>query len=221
MFETDGRNLFQVRAWRGFQWLDHGFGTKAAGYWTPPGETATLRQIHSERVERADSGGECLGEGDALITNEPGVYVSVRTADCVPILMVDGRRQVVAAVHAGWRGTRASIVSHTIERMRQEYGSEPHDVQAAIGPCIGLCCYEVGPEVAQQFGEWMPRLANVQEAVRIDLAEVNRRQLEAQGIGWIAIAGRCTQCDGSFHSYRREREGSGRMVNGIGIVKYR
>ena len=89
--------------------------------------------------------------GDAVITQAPGLLLSVQAADCVPILLVDKRQRVVAAVHAGWRGTLARIVAKTLGRMRFEFGTRPADVLAAVGPAIGRCSYEVGPEVAQDF----------------------------------------------------------------------
>jgi YfiH family protein len=98
--------------------------------------------------------------GDAAITQLPGVLLSVQVADCVPILLADTRRRVVAAVHAGWRGTLARIAAKTLGRMQQEFGTRPQDVVAALGPAIGRCCYQVGPEVAQQFGAQFPAAAD-------------------------------------------------------------
>jgi hypothetical protein len=88
---------------------------------------------------------------DALLTQIPGVLLTVQTADCVPILLVDARRRAIAAVHAGWRGTLARIVQKALGKMRMSFGSRPADIIAAMGPSIGPCCYEVGPEVAQAF----------------------------------------------------------------------
>jgi len=211
------RALLQVNGW-GWEWLEHGFGTREAGQWTPAERTATLKQIHSDLIVRVNGHRGQIGEGDALITDEAGVHLTVRTADCVPVLLVDPVRRAVAAVHAGWRGTAASIVAKTVARMGEEFGCEPGDLRAAIGPCIQRCCYEVGADVASRFTGWFPELRGVESAVRIDLAEVNRRQLMDAGVREIAVADGCTQCvAGEYHSFRRDKEESGRMVTGIGI----
>jgi YfiH family protein len=139
--------------------------------------------------------------------------VSVRTADCFPILLADTRNRAVAAVHAGWRGTAAHIVSGALQEMRERFGTSPADVQAAIGPGIGVCCYEVGIEVARQFG--------LDNSGRIDLAAVNRSQLLAAGLAenHIEIIGGCTQCDAhQFHSFRRDKEHAGRMISFAGVI---
>jgi YfiH family protein len=113
-----------------------------------------LRQIHSDVIHVAAASAASTEEalaGDALMTKSPGLLLGVQTADCVPILLADTRRCVVAAIHAGWRGTLARIVVKALGRMRMEFGTRPGDVVAALGPAIGRCCYEVGPEVAQAF----------------------------------------------------------------------
>lgn len=112
-----------------------------------------LRQIHSDcaHVVGAAHGEAPAAQGDALITREPGALLAVQTADCIPILLADARQRIVAAVHAGWRGTLARIAAKTIGRMQMEFGTRPRDVHAALGPGIKQCCYEVGIEVAQKF----------------------------------------------------------------------
>lgn len=189
------------------KWLDHGFGTRADSI--PQENMASLKQIHSGIVLRGEQIG-CAGEGDALVTALAGVPVSVRTADCYPILLADGRNRAVAAVHAGWRGTAARIVIRALEEMRSRFGTEAADVYAAIGPGIGGCCYEIGADVAHQFG--------MEQAGRIDLAAVNRRQLLDAGVEEhrIDVLGGCTKCDARlFHSYRRDQLAAGRMVSYI------
>jgi len=111
----------------------------------------TLRQIHSDVVCLFSTPRAPAPQGDAAISSCAGLFLAVQTADCVPILLADPRRRVVAAVHAGWRGTLARIAAKTLGRMRLEFGTNPEDVLAALGPAIGPCCYEVGPEVAQAF----------------------------------------------------------------------
>lgn len=189
------------------KWLDHGFGTRADA--VPQESMASLKQIHSGVVLLGEQIG-CAGEGDALVTSLAGVPLSVRTADCYPILLADERNHAVAAVHAGWRGTAAQIVIRTLEEMHRLYGTEAADAYAAIGPGIGECCYEVGADVARQFG--------LEPAGRIDLAAINRRQLLDAGVAEhrIDVLGGCTKCDAYlFHSYRRDHLAAGRMVSYI------
>jgi YfiH family protein len=160
----------------------------------------------------ADAGGGVIGQGDALITDQPGVLLSVRTADCLPVLMSDIRHRAVSAVHAGWRGTVLEIAPKAVQAMADRFGTRPADLRVAIGPGIGRCCFEVGPEVAVQFG--------LSGRTRIDLAETNRRQLVQMGIpaGQIVLSGLCSCCDPErYHSFRRDREAAGRMVSAIGI----
>jgi polyphenol oxidase len=114
-------------------------------------QMVALKQIHSDVIHRIDRIPAEALRGDALITNTPGILLSVQTADCVPILLADKRGRAIAAIHAGWRGTVARIVAKTVGRMQMEFGIEPADILAAIGPAIGQCSYEVGSDVAKQF----------------------------------------------------------------------
>ena len=186
-------------------WIDHGFGTRTDV--VSQEDMASLKQIHSAVVLEAERAG-VAGEGDALVTAQSGVPVSVRTADCYPILLADTRNRAVAAVHAGWRGTAARIVVRTMEQMRARFGTDAADLRVAIGPGIGGCCYQVGIEVARQFG--------LESAGKIDLAEMNHRLLVENGVAAerIEVLGGCTLCDAHlFHSFRRDRELAGRMVS--------
>ena len=191
-------------------WVTHGFGTRADAI--AQEEMASLQQIHSATVFTADRIGTA-GDGDALITKHRLIPISVRTADCYPILLADIHHHAVAAIHAGWRGTAGKIVLHALEGMHTEFGTRAADIRAAIGTGIGVCCYEVGPEVASQFG--------LSGAGRIDLAEANRSQLLSAGVEnrYIDILGNCTRCNsGQFHSFRRDKEQAGRMISFIGIA---
>ncbi len=120
----------------------------------------TLRQFHSDVIHVAAAPQADAANADALITSTPGLLLGVQTADCVPILLADTKRQVVAAIHAGWRGTLARIAVKTLGRMRMEFGTRTSDVVAALGPAIGGGCYEVGPEVAQAFATQFPPAAD-------------------------------------------------------------
>jgi YfiH family protein len=120
----------------------------------------TLRQFHSDVIHVAAAPGAGAPKADALITDIPGLLLGVQTADCVPILLADTRRHAVAAVHAGWRGTLARIAVKTLGQMHMNFGTQPRDVVAALGPAIGGSCYEVGPEVAQAFASQFPKAAD-------------------------------------------------------------
>jgi YfiH family protein len=210
------QNVFRSRSLRRFKWLEHGFGDR---FFQSP-EIFTLRQIHSDIAVYADQP-ECSKEGDALLSGTAGRLVGVKTADCIPILLVDERHRAVAAVHAGWRGTVARIAQKAIQKMSERWGSAPKDLHAAIGPGIGACCYEVGPEVSAQFVELFPERGNLGQRTKIDLVEANRRQLLQTGVQAerIYAASLCTFCDaGQFHSFRRDGEAAGRMISFIGIV---
>jgi len=146
--------------------------------------------------------------------------LSVRTADCLPILMVDTRHRALAAVHAGWRGTVSGITTNTVQAMGTRFGTRPEDLRIAIGPGIGQCCFEVGSEVAVQFRKLFPERSDLDRRTHLDLIEANRRQLGQLGVtaAQIGTLNLCTACHpDDFHSFRRDREAAGRMVSGIGI----
>jgi polyphenol oxidase len=119
-----------------------------------------LRQVHSDIPYLVDASNFAHDQeppkGDALFTSETGVLLAVQTADCIPILLADTRMRAVAAIHSGWRGTLNRIAEKTLGRMRMEFGTQPEDVIAALGPGIGGCCYEVGHEVAGEFNGQFP-----------------------------------------------------------------
>ena len=132
-----------------FPWLKHGFGMRDS---VPPAELTTAKQIHSARVlDACGRKSEQIGEGDAIISAEPGIVIGIRTADCVPILLADPVTRMVACVHAGWRGTAANIIGATVDELRSR-GCRAADLCVAIGPSIGSCCYEVSADVAHRFG---------------------------------------------------------------------
>ena len=190
-------------------WIEHGFGTRHAPI--SQDGMATLTQIHSAVSVIASAAG-CAGEGDALIASQPGVTVSVRTADCLSILLADETTRTVAAIHAGWRGSALHIAAATVARLEREFGVRPSNVYAAIGPGIGGCCYQVGAEVREKFG-----LAG---AGLLDLARENRAQLLNAGVppGHIDVFNLCTACHpAQLHSWRRDKDGAGRMISYIRI----
>lgn len=229
--------MLRVEAWREIPWLVHGFSTRTAGDFsraevrerslasTALGDLSwrAVGQIHSSRlwVEADDGVAPRSGqpaEADGLLTRRAGLLLSVQTADCVPLLLLDRKRRTVAAVHAGWRGTVKQIARRAVERMQSEFASRPADLEAAIGPAIGACCYEVGEDVAAQFDR---RAVSARSGrPRLDLSLANRLQLARAGIPMTQIrcAGLCTHCLGEqFYSYRRDGSRAGRMVAVIGI----
>jgi YfiH family protein len=218
MFYKDARFVYREEALDRLPWLDHGFGTRLSGSWAPE-PLAWVRQIHSDRWIRTDGAAGCLGEADCLISASPGAYLSIRTADCIPVLIVDQRLRAVAAIHAGWRGSAAAISAKAVNAMQQEFGSRPEDLIAAIGPGICGACYEVGPEVASQFAPWFPERSDLDRRGPLDLTEANRRQLLKAGLRPSSVfsGAPCTCHSDEFHSWRRERERTGRMVSAIAI----
>jgi YfiH family protein len=110
-----------------------------------------MRQLHSDIIHRLEGVPAGKLEGDALMTNVLGLLLIVRTADCLPVLLVDRTHRAVAAVHCGWRGTQKKILAKAVQAMGRTYGSKPGELLAALGPCIGSACYEVGPEVREGF----------------------------------------------------------------------
>ncbi len=207
-------------------------------------ELITVRQIHSAVtlvVPAAAAAGEApaalvsedgraLCEGDGLITATPGLLLGVQTADCVPVLVVDTERRIVAAFHAGWRGTVARIVEQGVTRLQREFGSRPESLMAAIGPSIGACCYVVGDEVHDAFhtnfdyAAALFQTATGEAQYTVDLWEANRRQLLAAGVAAdrITVLGECTGCAGlpqarRYFSHRMEHGFTGRMLSVVGI----
>lgn len=165
---------------------------------------------------------------DALITNVPGYCVCVTTADCVPVLLYDKKLQVVAAIHAGWKGTVKHIVSNVLEHMNQKFGTQGEDVIACIGPSISLASFEVGDEVYEAFKEsgFDMSLISVKKRktgkYHIDLREANRIELLNAGVPaeQIEVAGICSYIHhDEFFSARRLGIDSGRTLSGIMIRK--
>jgi polyphenol oxidase len=213
-FYLDSDSIYRVSELNSLPWLIHGFGTRHSDISADFTHLATLKQIHSADCVAADGRMGVLGEGDALLENTPGSVIAVKTADCIPLLLLDDANRAVAAVHAGWRGAVAQIAHHAVHAMRSHFGSLPEHLHAAIGPGIGNCCFEVGPEVAAQFGRT--------GRVHIDLAAENRRQLQEAGVtaARIYASNLCTMCGaGEFHSFRRDRERAGRMYSFVGLAR--
>ena len=156
---------------------------------------------------------------DAMITDQKGVVLTILTADCVPLLLFDPEKAVVAAIHAGWRGTKANITGKTVQKMVESFGSEAEDIVAFIAPSIGRCCYEVGEDVAKHFidKEVFDRAG---EKYMLDLPLANQKQLLDAGLirENIERCGECTACEVErYFSYRKEQGCSGRFMSMIGL----
>ena len=158
-------------------------------------------------------------EYDALITNSPSTPLAILTADCLPIFVADQKRKVIAAIHAGRHGTALHITAKVLKKMKEEFGCSSSNLLIALGPCIGVCCYEIGEKVfhpeweplstSKGMGKWMVDLA------QINIGQMKSEGIEAEQISWINL---CTHCHGDlFFSYRREGR-TGRQVSFIGIV---
>ncbi len=172
------------------------------------------RQTHSDIVRcvtRADAMGfdhREYPECDALITNDPGTALVVFTADCTPVLLHDPVTGAVGAVHAGWRGTAADIAGKTVRAMQAAFGCQPHNIRAAIGPNIGLCCFETGPEVPQAminaFGEAAKKgIRSAGDKSYVNLKEINAHALRCAGVEKVEISDACTMCQPQrFWSHR-------------------
>ena len=179
-------------------------------------DLALPRQTHSDHVLWVSEAGR-PEDTDAVITDKAGLPVCVKTADCIPILLYDTHQRIVAAVHAGWRGTVSRIVQKTIEKMKP---LDAKDLHAIIGPGISLEQFEVGDEVYDAFksaGFPMERIARKADRWHIDLWEANRFLLEEQGVEDIFVEGTCTRTSEDFYSARRETINTGRNYNGIFI----
>ncbi|HWO43912.1 MAG TPA: peptidoglycan editing factor PgeF [Candidatus Eisenbacteria bacterium] len=185
----------------------------------------TMNQVHGDRIiEVTDRHLKEAGEADGLMTRTPDAYLGILTADCVPILFIAPREKIAAAVHAGWRGTLAGIAARMVSRFGEVYGVAAERIEAALGPSIGPCCYEVEEDVAgpmaQRWGATAPEaIASGGKKTFLDLRALNRGILEAAGVpsGRIFSIGPCTACHADdFFSYRRARGNTGRQLSFVG-----
>lgn len=222
------RHFFGTRGHAVQLQLGTGVPVRAAGRRAPL--LLSVKQVHGTDalvVDRPVSEADRFEGGwDALVTDQPGTMVAVRTADCVPVLVHDVRRRVVAAIHAGWRGAVAGIVPKTMELMRTRFGADVEQLRVSIGPSAGVCCYEVDEpvldQVRQRFAWWEAVLRDHREGkARLDLKALIRRQVQDCGIApdRVSSVNLCTIChDDLFFSYRREGKVIGTMVSAIGLT---
>lgn len=209
--------------------LELGVPRKGIAGVVPSSWTLSVKQVHGTEalvVDRAVAPTDrFVGGWDALVTDQPGIMVAVRTADCVPVLLHDPTRRVVAAVHAGWRGAVAGIVPKTLALLTSRFGSRPEQIRISIGPSAGMCCYEVDTPVLdrlrQEFPDWK-KVVRTREAgkAHLDLKALLKEQALALGMvpTSITTVNLCTICHADlFFSYRREGKVNGTMISAIGL----
>jgi polyphenol oxidase len=185
---------------------------------TTPDELITMNQVHGDRITVAEEPGE-YPSTDAIITRTPGVAVCVRVADCVPIVCYVPAHDIIAGIHAGWKGSSLGIAGQTIAFLSETFGVEPVDVFCYVGPAARGCCYEVAPDVAAQFD---PSVVTQRDARNplLDLQGANLRDLLRSGIPRenIEMEPLCTICHpGLLHSHRRDGARAGRMLAVIAL----
>src|SRR5262245_53022802 len=224
----------RAEGWDRFPGLVHGFSGRLQKNPTEhsqkPEENLTLctvKQVHGNEIIRVDRHCRSWKErpaADGIITTEAGLLLGIASADCVPVLIVAPRQGIVAALHAGWRGTLKGISTRAMAIFTSGWHVDPTSLWIALGPAIGGCCYEVGVEVGESLAQrwnlssptaWQPR----GERGLLDLREINLVQFAQAGVPRerIQLVGPCTFCDSSrFASYRREGPSASRQLSVIG-----
>jgi len=189
----------------------------------------TANQTHSANIsivkQNHEQGWNNLKDAiencDALISNQKNVMLTILTADCVPILLFDPNQHVVAAIHAGWKGTQQTIALKTVEKMQEEFNCNPKDILTGIAPSIGKCCYEVDWNVAKHFEDIEDAYEDKGEKQMLNLPHINKVQLLEAGLKNenIEMSNICTACEvDDYFSYRKEQGCSGRFMSMIGVV---
>jgi YfiH family protein len=180
-------------------------------------------QVHGARIVPVRPGDDpaeiARQEADGVCSDGTGIAVGIYVADCVPALFADPRTGAYAAVHAGWRGTIAGVLGAAIATLAERYGSRPSDLRVALGPAIGPCCFEVGPEVAAVFAA-SAVIERPGRKPHVDLKRAQREQLLGAGVqaAHIDASAACTMCDPEdrFFSYRRDAGHTGQHAAFIG-----
>jgi len=182
----------------------------------------TPTQVHGARVATVRAA-ESPGEADGVVTTTRRLVLGIVTADCAPVLLRVPGTTAVGAVHAGWRGAAAGVVECGVDALCRLAGAPPDAVEAAIGPAIGPCCYQVGAEVREAFerrtgsvtaAAWTPD----GDRLRLDLREAVRRLLLAVGVERVALVGPCTSCSPDLHSHRRDGQRAGRQLSFVAVT---
>lgn len=181
-----------------------------------------LEQVHGGKVVRIDAKSDISGEiggADAAVTDIKGIALSLRTADCLPILLFDPGHNAIGVAHAGWRSTKERIAKGLVETMTAAYRSDPSELVVGLGPALRQCCYEVNSEFLMHFPDSVVKMAH---KYYFDIVGENAEQLISAGVSSKNIfdCGICTSCsNGEFFSYRKEKEKAGRMLSVIMLKK--
>ncbi len=196
----------------------------------PATEVVTINQVHGNQVILLDKPLKEMSfyteaEADAMVTALGGLPIAIRSADCLPILFYDSKNKAIGAAHAGWRSTLELVAIKTVERMQTEFGSEPENIKAALGPHIGPCCYIVSPDLTDKFekagaGQGTSAFTTTDGSTRLSLTRANMDQLIKAGLKEENISDEapCTSCNiKKYYSYRVEGEGAGRELSIIMI----
>jgi YfiH family protein len=187
-----------------------------------------MKQVHGDRiVEVRDKNIKEAGEADGILTGEKDIFLGVLTADCVPILFIAPGKKLAAAIHAGWRGSLAGIVSKTVRVFLDEHDILPSELEVALGPSIDACCYEIRGDVAKPLMEQWGQLAEAAIQTRnqktyFDLRNLNQAILRRAGVPQSQIfqIGPCTSCStDDFYSYRKAEGETGRQISFIGWAR--
>ncbi len=191
------------------------------------GQAITLTQVHGDKIVSLQKQTDVLAtrdlQADGLVTNLKSCFIAVKTADCVPVILFDPKRKVVAALHAGWRGTVLNIAAKGLSKMVADFGSDPQDILAGIGPSIAPCCFEVKEDVVNAIESQTRFKEAVIQKVgaknwSCDLPKLNRLQLEDAGVSpkKISLSGLCTFClPERYFSFRRDKKKLGNMLSAI------
>jgi YfiH family protein len=181
-----------------------------------------LNQTHSDKVINIDNLklSEVELNGDAIVTSKKDFYIGVKTADCVPILLGSTNSSFVAAVHSGWRGTFNKIIENVIEEVMGTYRCSKNEILCAIGPSIGMCCYEVGSSMLNKFSKKFvledDDFIKKDKKCFLDLGQINKKIVNKLGVSNVELIPTCTSCENNFFSYRRD---GSRSNNQISIIK--
>ncbi len=215
------KNYLNSKSLSAINGIEHYFGKR--DFILPNSEKAYfLNQLHSDKVIfiSDDFDFNEQKDGDAIITCKRNLFIGVRTADCVPILLSDENSNFVAVVHAGWRGTFYNIVNKTIERILKEFNCNPEDIIAALGPSIGACCYEVSKPLWNKFNYEHILSSDdsnqIEEKYYLNLQSINRNFLKGSGVRQIDLLTKCTKCEDDFYSYRGDKS---KKDSQISIIK--
>ncbi len=175
----------------------------------------TLQQVHGEEIIHIDNHSPPNQQGDAMLTNSPGVGLLIQQADCQAVMLYDPHGPAVANIHVGWRGNVSHIIGKTIKSMTLAFGSKPHQLLAAISPSLGPCCAQFINHQQEFPAAFLPFQV---QPLYFDLWQISQKQLEQAGVqaGNIALAQVCTCCDENYFSYRRQKT-TGRCATVIGL----